>query len=71
LGEFVEGNKWRKTTPLLSSITVNEMIWSIDKGQQEKSCEAPRVLVERNELQYFASRVGIWDWEDDDDCTSS
>lgn len=71
LKEFVDRKKWMKFTPLLNSITVNDTVWSADKRQQEKSCEPVRVLVERNGLRYFASRVGIWDWEDDDDRTSS
>jgi hypothetical protein len=71
LKELVEGKQWTKITPHLKSITLNDMIWSPDKGQQEKSREAARNLVEQNGLQYFASRIGIWDLEDDDDCRSS
>jgi hypothetical protein len=59
LEKFVDGKKWKNTTPSLDTITVNDMIWSPDKGQQEKSREAARVVVGRNGLQYFASRVGI------------
>ncbi|KAH3907940.1 hypothetical protein HBI56_151370 [Parastagonospora nodorum] len=67
LEEFVAGKRWMKTTPHLDSITLNDTIWSPDKGQQEKTRKAAKDMFEQNGLQCFASRVGVWDWEDDDD----
>jgi hypothetical protein len=56
---FVEGEKWRDTTPHLKSITIHDLAWGPRFDDQTSNSKTLRGFVEKADLQYLTSRAGL------------